>query len=351
VRTLHADCASFQTRQRLDCASASSRSHRRKRQLALSLFRAAACVAVLHTPLAAQVLVATPKGVVVAHDRRIELGGVWKAEGVRYATAIAASADRVVVLDAIHNEAVILDLAGGRAQRIRTAETPVAASFVDGEIYILARDGGVVHRVGKEDLQIRGDLLRRDYVYSRATGVLQKIGGPKIDAAPFASDLEIDGNIAYLTYPREAKVRTIDLTTKQVREVSVGAVPVDLAFAGGGTALTARILAVADPSAKRVWMTEATQSTAEAVARGFVRGLLGLGLFGARDAQFPTGVDRVETRGRVWIAYDSSSGTLYHFTKRQSTVLARGVAPQAFALTANGVAWWNGTSVAQKSFR
>lgn len=134
-------------------------------------------------------------------------------------------------------------------------------------------------------------------------------------------------------------------------ELVVGAVPTDLAFAGGGTALTARILAVADPSAKRVWLAESTQSTTEAVARGFLRGLLGLGLFGNRASQFPTGVDRVETRGRTWIAYDSSSRTLYHFTRRQSTVLARGVAPGAFALTEKGVAWWNGTSVAEKELR
>jgi hypothetical protein len=133
--------------------------------------------------------------------------------------------------------------------------------------------------------------------------------------------------------------------------LNIGSVPTDLAFAGGGTALTARILAVADPSAKKVWLAESTQSTTEAFARGFLRGLLGLGLFGGRASQFPTGVDRVETRGNLWIAYDSSTRTLYHFTRRQSTVLARGVAPGAFALTEDGVAWWDGTSVAQKRLR
>src|SRR6185436_17375024 len=106
-------------------------------------------------------------------------------------------------------------------------------------------------------------------------------------------------------------IRLVDLRTmKATSEIAVGAVPVDLAFAGGGTALTARILAVADPSGKRVWLTESTQSMTEAVARGFVRGLLGLGLFGGQGSQFPTGVDRVETRGKGWVAYDSSSRTL-----------------------------------------
>lgn len=323
----------------------------RTRAAAVALLRVAACLAALQSPLTAQVLTDTPRGVVVAHDRRIELPGRWRAEGVRNATAIVAGETKVVVLDAIDNEAVIVDLATGAAQRIETAETPIAASFAGGEIYILARDAGIVHRVGRGDVRIAGDLLARDWVYSRATGTLQRIGGRKIAVAPHAADLEIAGDVAYLAYPREAKIRTVDLKSGAIRDLSVGAVPVDLAFAGGGSALTARILAVADPSAKRVWLTESTQSTAEAVSRGFLRGFLGLGLFGSRETQFPTGVDRVETRGRVWIAYDSSTGTLYRFTRKESTVLARGIAPHAFAVTAEGVAWWNGTSVAQKSFR
>lgn len=303
----------------------------------------------------AQVLTSTPHGVVVAHDHRIELAGGWKAEGVANATSITASAEQVVVLDALNNEAVIADLATGRSRRVKTAETPIAAAFAGRELYILARDGGVVHRVGGDDLRLQADFLEQTngklYAYSRATGALHELGGKKIQVKPFASDLELAGNTAFLTYPREGRVRVVDLVSGEIGEVAVGAVPVDLAFAGGGTALSARILAVADPSAKRVWMTESTQSTATAVARGFLRGVLGLGLFGNRASQFPTGVDRVETRGKMWIAYDSSSRTLYHFTRQKSTLLARGVAPHAFALTENGVAWWNGTSVAEKRLR
>jgi hypothetical protein len=89
----------------------------------------------------------------------------------------------------------------------------------------------------------------------------------------------------------------------------------------------------------------------EAVARGALRGLLGLGLFGSGASQFPTGVDRVAIRGKVWVAYDSSSGTLYRFTSRTSSVVARNVPPRGFALTADGIAWWNGTSVAQTRLR
>jgi hypothetical protein len=277
---------------------------------------------------------------------------------VENATFIAADDQRVVVLDALRNQGVLVELATGKVQNIRTRETPIAAIFVRRDLYVLDRDARLLEKVGGDAVPVPPDSSHlaqangRVYVYSRAAGVLQEVpGGRRFAVPPFASDLEIAGNTAYLAYPREGKIRTVDLATKRVAEVAVGAVPADLAFAGGGTALTARILAVADPSAKRVWLTESTQSTAEAVARGFLRGVLGLGLFGGHASQFPTGVDRVAIRGRVWIAYDSSSRTLYHFTRKQSAVLARGVAPGAFALTADGVAWWNGTSVAEKRLR
>lgn len=319
-----------------------------RRLLAITLFA---------LPSFAQVLTSTPRGVVVAHGGRIELSGRWNVEGVETATAIEADDQRVVVLDALRNEAVTVMLASGRATRWRTAETPIAAAFANGELYVLARDARLLQHAGGRDVTLSADpsflatTNGRLYVYSRTAGVLEEIGGRRIRIAPFASDLEISGNTAYLAYPREARIRTVDLTSMKIGEVAVGAVPVDIAFAGGGTALSARILAVADPSAKRVWLTESTQSTAEAFARGFLRGFIGLGLFGSRSSEFPTGVDRVKTRGSMWIAYDSSSGTLYRFTRRQSTVLAKRVAPHAFALTETGVAWWNGTSVAETRLR
>ena len=285
----------------------------------------------------AQVVAATPKGAVVAHDRRIELRGGWTAEGVENATSIVVGKDRVAVLDALNNEAVIAELATGKTTRVQTGETPVGGVFVGNELHVVTRDVG--------------DFIRESYIYSRMTGTLTEIGtGRKVQVAPFASDFEIAGRTGYLVFPREAKIRTIDLASMKVTgAVSVGAVPVDLAFAGGGTAITARILAVADPSAKRVWLTEGTQSTLQAVARGFLRGFLGLGLFGSRSSQFPTGVDRVVIRDKVWVAYDTSSGTLYRFTKSKSSIIAKGIAPQAFAVTSDGVVYWkDGKLVAQR---
>ena len=309
------------------------------------------------TPLSAQLLTSTERGVVVAHGNRISLQGRWTAAGVEHATAMAASHTHVAVLDALNNQAVVADLATGRTNHIETAETPIAAVFDGAELYILARDARVLqHRSARIPLAADPAFLRaanrRLYVYSRG-GTLEEIEHDRVTrrlkVPPFASDFEISGSTAYLVYPRDARVRTFDLTAmKADGEIAIGAVPVDLAFAGGGTALTARILAVADPSAKRVWLSEGTQSMAEAIGRGILRGFLGLGLFGTRASQFPTGVDRVEVRGKHWIAYDSSSGTLYRFTRRSSSVLAKGVAPGAWALTPSGVAWWDGTSVAEK---
>jgi hypothetical protein len=294
------------------------------------------------TLLLAQIVANTPRGPVIAHDGRIELHRGWSAQGVEHATAIVTGATRVAVLDALNNEAVIADLATGKTTRMQTAETPVGGAFTGDKLFVLSRE--------------QGDFVRESngalYVYSRMSGTLREVESDRtVKVAPFASDMEIGGRTAYLVFPREAKIRTVDLTSMYVTgSVSVGAVPVDLAFAGGGTAITARILAVADPSAKRVWLTEGTQSTMQALARGFLRGFLGLGLFGKRSSQFPTGVDRVLISGKQWIAYDSSSGTLYRFTKSKSSVIAKGIAPQAFAVSAGGVVYWkDGTLVAQKN--
>jgi hypothetical protein len=278
-------------------------------------------------------VVDTARGVVVAVDGRVKLTGKWDVEGVSYPTSIVADEQRVVVLDALNDKAVIVELATGKATPLTTATTPIAAAFLGNDVYILARDANLLQRVGGESIPVAQDSAflsvvdEKLYVYSRITGTINGT----IKSEPFASDFE--GN--YLVYPRQSRLRTID-----GKVIDVGAVPVDLAMAGGGTALTARILVVADPSSKRIWLTEGAQSAGKAIARGFLRGFLGLGLFGNRSSQFPTGVDRVAARGSRWIAYDSSTGTLYRVDKQQSSVIAKGIAPNAFALTAEGVAIW-----------
>ncbi|PYQ60748.1 MAG: hypothetical protein DMF58_07070, partial [Acidobacteria bacterium] len=134
----------------------------------------------------------------------------------------------------------------------------------------------------------------------------------------------------YLVYPRAAKISTVSIATmKTAGEITVGAVPVDLAF-------SSHMLAIADPSAKRVWMIERQQSFAQAFAQGFLRGLLGLGLSpGNRD--FPTGIDRVIARGSRIYAFDSSTGTLYDSKK----AIAKSIAPEAFSVGPGGVYVWS----------
>jgi hypothetical protein len=313
-------------------------------------------------PLFAQTVASTPRGVIVAHDGIIELPGKWKSEGVSVPGAIATSDTRAAVLSEIHDRVAIVDLETGLATLKRTQATPVAAAFAGNDLLVVDRDAHVIEKIGGRSIELARDpeflsvTNNRAYVYSRIDGALQELGIEPfallrtIQIAPFASAMQCDARNAYLVYPREARVRIVDLVTMQpAGELHVGSVPVDIAIAGDPTALTATRLAIADPSAKRVWLVEGAQSTADAFARGFLRGILGLGLFGRNDAQFPTGVDRVVALGTRYLAFDSSTGTLYSVTKSETTVLARGLGPHAFALTPAGVAYWqNGTLVAEK---
>ncbi len=240
-------------------------------------------------------------------------------------------------------------------------ETPIAGVYLDDSLILLERDARALVRINigigrdgtRASLQLAADPAflrvanRKLYVYSRLEGIVQEIDPDRlaitrsVRVAPFASDFETDARTGYLLFPRDAKLRMFSLSTmKTTGEAGVGAVPVDIAFASGSSALSARTLAIADPSAKKVWLVEGSQSFAQSIARGFLRGLLGLGLYSNRTSQFPTGVDRVEVRGSIWLAYDSSSGTLYRFTKSKSSVIAKGIAPQAFTIAREGIAVW-----------
>jgi len=316
----------------------------------------------LSLPLFAQSVASTSRGVIVAHDNVIELQGKWKTEGVSAPGAIAVSDTRTAVLDPIHDRVAVVVLVDGRTTFATTLSTPIAAAFAGNDLLVVDRDAGVIEKIGGGKIQLARDpeflavTGSHAYVYSRVDGALQEIGIEPfallrtIQVDPFASAMQCDTRTAYLTYPRAGRIKIVDLEKMERQgEITIGELPIDIAISGGPTALTASRLAVADPVAKRVWLVEGRQSTAQAFARGFIRGMLGLGVFGRNDKQFPTGVDRVVARGSGWLAFDSSTGTLYDITKRNTTVLARGLAPHAFALTPEGVAWWqSGTLVAQK---
>ena len=313
-------------------------------------------------PLFAQSVASTPRGVIVAHDDVIELQGKWKSEGVSTPGVIATSDTRAAVLDPIHDRAAIVELATGRTTFAKTQSTPVAAAFAGDDLLVLDRDAHVLEKVGGGSVRVGADPEflaienNRAYVYSRVDGTLHEIGLEPFallrttSMKRFASAMQCDAKNAYLVYPSDGQVRAVDLATMQdAGKFHVASAPTDIAVAGDPTALTASRLAVADPAEKRVWVIEGRQSAFGAFARGFLRGMLGVGLFRGKVSQFPTGVDRVIARGSRWLAFDSSTGTLYSVTEKETNVLARGLAPHAFALTPEGVAYWqNGTLVAEK---
>jgi len=314
------------------------------------------------TAATAQPIAATSRGIVVAHDNVIELfdrsgqNRIWTTDGLPTPQAIATSNERIAVLDPLANEARIVELATGRARAVRTGETPIAGVFIGSTLYLLERDARALERIGADgtrasvstgaDPAFLREANGRLYVYARGDGIVQEIGAApfaprrSVRVTPFASDFEIDSKNAYIVDPQTAKIGIVNLATMQTAgSVDVGAVPVSFAFASGGTSLTARTLAVADPSAKKVWLIEGAQSMTQAFTRGFLRGLIGLGLFGSGASQFPTGVDRVFVRGARWYAFDSSSGTLYRFTKSSSSVIAKNI--RTFTVSADGIFIWN----------
>ena len=310
------------------------------------------------TGAAAQIVAPTTRGIVVAHDHVIEIPGIWSTQGLQTPEAMATSKDQIAILDPLANEARIVELATGRGKTVRTGETPIAGIFIGRALYLLERDARALERIGADgtraSISIHADpafLRERNgtlYVYDRATGLIDEITTRPFavrrtaKTAAFGSDFEIDGRNAYIVQPRSGKMAVVTLATmKAAGSFDVGAVPVDLDITSSGTALTASTLAIADPAMKKVWITEGAQSTGQAFLRGFFRGLLGLGLFGGRSSQFPTGIDRVFVRGGRWYAYDSSSGTLYRFTKRTSKVIAKGIGAQRFAITDEGVWVWS----------
>lgn len=269
------------------------------------------------------------------------------------AEQLVTDGKHIAVIDGFANRIQIVD--GNRT--ITTQSTPVDAAFAGSSLFVVERDSSSLARYDRDGrrtaISVAADpafvrvAAGKVYVYSRVAGVVQEIDAASLKLLrslkiePFASDFELDGRSGYLAYPQEATLRTFSLPSMmRTGEVKTGAVPVDITLLKGASAVSAAKLAVADPASKRVWVVEGKQSAAEAFARGFVRGFLGLGLFRGRDAEFPTGVDRVASLNGRTYAWDSSSGTLYRVEKSKSSVVAKNLGSVAFAVTENGVAIW-----------
>ena len=280
----------------------------------------------------AQSVAVTPLGVAVAHDGVLDLYDartlqrISQTNGVEYAGEIVANATcdprpatcDLAVLDPLHNKARV------NGATITTGETPIAGAFVDHQLFILERDsrtlsrGGDSIRTGAYPQFLRA-ANKKLYVYCPIEGLLQEITASpfavtrEIHIAPYATDLEIDDTTAYLTYPDKRLVHIIDLDKMEdLGGARVGTWPIDLTLAGGNNVITGRLIAIADPLAQLVWSMEGHQSTAAAFGRGALGGLLGMGRVGKKNTDLATGPDRIVARDTRWVAYDSSTGTLYN---------------------------------------
>ena len=191
------------------------------------------------------------RGVLVARSGSLALfdraaaNVTWSSDGVQTPARIVTSNDQAAIIDSLANAVRIVDLATGRGTTMQTGETPIDGAFANRRLYLLERDARALERIGTDgaraSISVAADpaLLResngRLYVYSRTAGVLQEITtspfaiSRSVSVAPFASDLEVDGQNAYLVYPRAAKISTVSIATmKTAGEITVGAVPVDL---------------------------------------------------------------------------------------------------------------------------
>jgi hypothetical protein len=305
----------------------------------------------------------TSHGIAVARENVIEMYDddarfKWTATGVEHPSQIASDEHRLAILDSWSNRVRVIDARSGEGETYLTAETPVAAVFSRGALFVVSRDASVVERIDAGGARITTPVAPdpvfiresagRVLVYSRRDGVLQEVShAGKITRSAtvgaFASDVEVDGATAYLLFPAEARMAMVSLESLEVeRSVAIGAVPSDLAIARSGNALNAPLIVVADPGSLRLWRTEGAQSVGAAFGRGFLRGLLGLNLFRPRSSEFPSGVDRVVARGGVTVAFDSATGTLYRARGDRSDAIAQGLEPEAFAIVGSRIAMWRG---------
>lgn len=266
---------------------------------------------------------------------------------------LAANGREAFVVEAMNNRGAIVNIRQGTIRSVSLGETPVDATWLGAEIFVLCRDSAEVRKIrsngtaesipvsrGTSRLRVARGLL---YAYDSQEGLIQEISPEPLtilrsgSTERFGSDFEVDGSSGYLVFPRSGRLIVVSLDKlTETGRLNVGAVPIDLALETDRTRLTAGSVAVADPSSKKIWRTERSQSFSEAFARGFARGLLGLGLFAPKSTEFPRGVDRVRVAGGSQAALDSSSGNLYATRGGRSTLVATGMTGVSFDLGSNG---------------
>lgn len=269
------------------------------------------------------------------------------------AVVIASDGQTALVVDAMENRAALVDIRAGTIRTVGLGETPVDALSAGRDMFVLCRDSSEIQRIRADGVvdalpvSPGSSLLRlsegRLYVYNPQQGSVQEIAPDSMAVIRsgrterFASDFEVDGSSGYLLFPRAGRMIVFSLDKlAETGRLNVGAVPVDLAIERDPSRLTAGSVAVADPSSKKIWRTERSQSFGEAFARGFARGLLGLGLFAPKSSEYPRGIDRIQIGGGSLAALDSSSGNLYTTRGGRSILVAKGMTAVSFDLGSDG---------------
>jgi hypothetical protein len=261
--------------------------------------------------------------------------------------ATAPDQPLAAIFDPIEDRVAITGSAGP-PRFVALAGTPTAGTFLGSALFVVSREQGTLTRIGSDGERssvassgnpgliavgdgavftydpVRGLVERFDPLSLARTGTLT------IDR--FGSDLETDGRSGYLAIPGTGEVITFSLSSLDGRKaLRGGAVPVDLIVEKGAGPLSPGTLAIADPASRRIWRVESQQSGGAAFARGFLRGLIGLGLYAPRSSVLPAGVDRIQSAAGGLLAFDSSSGDLYRITARRSDKIASGVDPGGYA--------------------
>lgn len=127
-----------------------------------------------------------------------------------------------------------------------------------------------------------------------------------------AGDMTIAASGVYLTLPRTGEVLVLDRLGLVERErFRLGRAPTGVAITGTGGALGPATIWVADPATGGVISDEASQSMPAAISRGFLRGLLGLGLANARVHELPGRPSRVQAAAGGVIAQELTTGVLW----------------------------------------
>ena len=261
--------------------------------------------------------------------------------------AIASDYALAAIFDPVDDRLAIVS-SEGAPRIVELRDAPTAAAFLGSALYVVSREKGSLTRIGSDDTEasvrasgnpgfvsISNDTV---FTYDSVRGLVERFDPASLESSGtltidrFGSDFETDGRFGYLAIPGTGEVISFSLSTLDGRKtVQGGAVPVDVVVEKASGTLSPGTLAIADPASRRVWRVEGQQSGGAAFARGFLRGLIGLGLYAPRSSELPAGVDRIETAAGGLLAFDSSSGDLYRITPRRSERIATGVDPSGYA--------------------